>query len=116
MMSVLDALASVMESFHISENEELYVLNTDSYAGTKQYGDHIFRRGVNSTRYADVFEQAINAGVRNAFAGRSVACVDRLGRGQYGVAAASYGAELHLYEMLSAVRALPSMRTWRSAS
>ena len=80
--------------------EEIYVLNTDAYSGTKRFGDHIFmRRGPNATRYEDIFARPVNAGVRNAFAGRSVACVDRTGAGTYGVAAASYGAQLHLYEL-----------------
>ena len=82
--------------------EEIYVLNTDAYGGDKGFGDHIFHRDTASDTWTDIFADAANAGVRNSFAGRSVACVDRTGGGRYGVAAASYSRPLLLYEMTDA--------------
>jgi hypothetical protein len=78
--------------------EEIYVLNTDSYSGDKQFGDSIFHKQAGVQSWSDMFEDSANAQVRNSFAGRSVACVDRTGNGTYAVAAASYGRQLHLYE------------------
>jgi len=79
--------------------EELYVLNTDTYGGDKRFGDHLFKTATTGRQYSDVMELDINAKSRSTFAGRSVACVDRLGSGKYGVAAASYGRPLLLFEM-----------------
>ena len=78
-------------------DEEIYVLNTDSYSGDKVYADHLWklRRG----KAEDLMLRDVNSGSRSSFAGRSVACVDRKGDGRYGVAAASYGRPLLLYEM-----------------
>ena len=93
--------------------EEIYVLNTDSYGGTKQFTDHIFRHagaGVDSTPsasdapWSDLLASPVNAASRSSFAGRSVACVDRTGNGTYDVAAASYGKPLLLYQMADATR------------
>ena len=81
--------------------EEIYVLNTDSYSGDKAFSDHLFAlRGGN--KYEDIMTLAVNGRSRSSFAGRSVACVDRTGEGKYGVAAASYGRPLLLYEMADA--------------
>lgn len=55
--------------------EEVYILNTNgAYAGSKSYGDKLFKRGPSGVWY-DVLEDADNAGARNQFAGRSVAMV-----------------------------------------
>ena len=83
-------------------NEEIYVLNTDSYSGDKVFSDHLFQKESRSGRYDDVMARDVNRGSRSSFAGRSVACVDRTGGGRYNVAAASYGRPLLLYEMSDA--------------
>jgi hypothetical protein len=78
--------------------EEVYVLNTGAYAGTaNSQSDNLFKK--TASGWEDLFAQSQNAAARNLFAGRSVACVDRFGQGRYGVAAASYGEQIHLYEV-----------------
>ena len=97
--------------------EEIYVLNTDSYGGTKQFTDHLFRRSGSApaeTPWSDLLESPVNKDSRSSFAGRSVACVDRAGSGVYEVAAASYGKPLLLYEM--ADRASGEIRDVASAA
>lgn len=55
--------------------EEVYILNTNgAYAGSKSYGDKLFKRGPSGIWY-DVLEDPDNASARNQFAGRSVAMV-----------------------------------------
>lgn len=76
--------------------EEIYVLNSDTFAGPKRFADRLF--ACRSGRWLDLFELPINAGVRNATAGRSVAVLDRLGLGKYGFLVASYGGALRLFE------------------
>lgn len=76
--------------------EELYVLNTDSFAGRKRFGDRLFahRKG----KWVDLFSLKQNVGDRNLTAGRSVACVDREGDGRYEVLVANYGGPMRLYK------------------
>lgn len=75
--------------------EELYVLNTDSFAGRKRFGDRLFafRKGA----WVDLFSLRQNKRDRNLTAGRSVACVDREGDGRYEVLVANYGGPMRLY-------------------
>ena len=47
----------------------------------------------------DLFALPIHRGVVNLTSGRSVAAVDRLGRGTYGFLVANYGGPLRLYEL-----------------
>lgn len=77
--------------------DELYVLNTDTYAGPKRFADRLFVRGPGG-RWEDLFERPANQSVRNLAAGRSVAAVDRRGTGRYGFVVANYGRPLRLYE------------------
>jgi hypothetical protein len=72
--------------------EELYILNTDSYSGSTQTSDKLLDRDV-SGKYSDILQGA------NYVAGRSCACIDRLGTGRYGVFVANYGGPMRLYEM-----------------
>jgi hypothetical protein len=76
--------------------EEIYVLNTDTFAGAKSYGDNLFtsRHGT----WTDVFAFPENERVGNRVAGRSVCAIDRYGHGRYGFAVASYGGPIRLYE------------------
>jgi hypothetical protein len=78
--------------------EELYVLNTDTYAGPKQHADRLFKR-MPDGRWDDLFERPGNRGVRNLAAGRSVAVIDRRGVGRYGFFVANYGRPMRLYEL-----------------
>ncbi|MCU0514707.1 MAG: CRTAC1 family protein [Anaerolineae bacterium] len=76
--------------------EELYILNTDTFAGQKQFADRLFAFG---EQRIDLFTLARNQNVLNLTAGRSVACIDRLGTGRYGFFIASYGGPMRLYEL-----------------
>ena len=77
--------------------EEIYVLNTDTFAGRKQFGDRLFdyRNG----QWVDLFSLPKNRDALNLTAGRSVICVDRKGTGQYGFFVANYGGPMRLYEL-----------------
>jgi hypothetical protein len=76
--------------------EEIYVLNTDTFAGAKRFGDHLFAR--RSGQWTDLFTLDRNQEVVNGIAGRSVCAVDRRGGGTYGFLVANYGGPLRLYE------------------
>lgn len=77
--------------------EEIYVLNTDTFDGAKRFGDRLFlNRG---TRWVDLFHLEENQIAANMTAGRSVACVDRNGAGNYGFFVANYGGPMRLYEL-----------------
>ncbi len=84
--------------------EEMYVLNTDSFAGHKRFADRLFdaRQG----GWVNLFDDPANASVRNLTAGRSVACIDREGSGRYGFFVANYGGPMRLYETDGAKGAL----------
>lgn len=76
--------------------EEIYVLNTDSFAGRKQFGDRLFDwRG----KWQDLFALPQNQDALNLTAGRSVAWVDRFASGRYGCLVANYGGAIRLYEL-----------------
>jgi hypothetical protein len=77
--------------------EELYVLNTDTFAGPKRQADRIFKR-LPDGHWTDLFERPENAAVRNLASGRSVAVIDRRGVGRYGFFVANYGRPMRLYE------------------
>ena len=70
--------------------EEIYFLNTNqAYAGQASYDDKLFkwRQG----KYIDLFSDKVNENVTaKKFAGRSLACLDRYGRGKYGFVVATY--------------------------
>ncbi|QQP90362.1 CRTAC1 family protein [Skermanella sp. TT6] len=77
--------------------EELYVLNSESFSGPKQFGDRLF--ACFGKRWLDLFGQPENFGAINQTAGRSVACIDRSGTGRYGFVVASHGGRFRLYEL-----------------
>jgi len=81
--------------------EEVYVHNTDSYDGETQTTDLLLDRIDHEGRtvWCDIFGERPNVDRGNQYAGRSVAAVDRLGTGRYGMAIASYGAALRYYEL-----------------
>ena len=76
--------------------EEVYFLNTDAYSGEKVLADRLldFNRSP-----IDLFEQGDNWVSLNLTAGRSVACVDRKGDGQYGIYVSNYGGPSRFYEV-----------------
>lgn len=78
--------------------EEIYVLNTDTFAGAKRFGDHFF--AYRDGAWHDLFTLPENRRVVNQVAGRSVASIDRFGRERYGFVVANYGGAMCLYEML----------------
>ena len=77
--------------------EELYVLNTDTFAGNKRFADRLFDNA--DGQWVDLFSLPMHQDVLNLTAGRSVACVDRFGEGRYGFFVANYGGPLCLYEL-----------------
>ncbi|MCS6866147.1 MAG: CRTAC1 family protein [Gemmataceae bacterium] len=78
--------------------EEIYVLNTDTFAGPKRFADRLFHQQP-SGWWEDLFERPENHAVRNLAAGRSVAVIDRRGVGRYGFFVANYGRPMRLYEL-----------------
>ena len=81
--------------------EEVYIHNTDSYDGQTETTDLLLDRISHKGRtvWCDMFGERPNVDRGNQYAGRSVAAVDRLGTGRYGMAVASYGAALRYYEL-----------------
>lgn len=78
--------------------EEIYFLNTDTFAGPKQFADRLMKAQPDGN-WADLFDRVENRSVRNLSAGRSVAVLDRRGIGRYGFFVANYGRPLRLYEL-----------------
>jgi hypothetical protein len=80
--------------------EELYILNCDSFAGPTGNADRLFdvRPG---GRWIDLFRRPPNRTHRNLAAGRSVAVLDRRGTGRYGFFVASSGHPMRLFEQNS---------------
>jgi hypothetical protein len=77
--------------------EELYILNSDTFAGAKRFGDRLFlNRGL---KWVDLFGIEDNAAALNMTAGRSVVALDRDGDGVYGFFVANYGGPMRLYEL-----------------
>ncbi|XP_058044267.1 cartilage acidic protein 1 isoform X3 [Ahaetulla prasina] len=69
--------------------EEIYFLNTNNaFSGVATYTDKLFK--FRNGRWEDILSDEVNRGVASRFAGRSVACVDRLGSGRYSIYIANY--------------------------
>ena len=77
--------------------EEIYFLNTDTYSGTKKYSDRLI--DLEGNKFFDMFEIEKNKEDLNLTAGRSVACVDRKGNGEYGLYVSNYGGPSRFYEI-----------------
>jgi len=77
--------------------EEIYFLNTDTYSGTKKYSDRLI--DLEGNKFLDMFEIEKNKEELNLTAGRSVACVDREGNGEYGLYVSNYGGPTRFYEI-----------------
>ena len=80
--------------------EEIYVHNCANSVGVAGDSDLLLSRlEASGYRWTDTFARPVNADRLNFRAGRSVAALDRLGTGRYGVAVASFGAPLAFYEL-----------------
>lgn len=77
--------------------EEIYLLNTDTFGGTKQFPDRLLDRV--DGEWVDLFGFPVNRSVLNLTAGRSVISLDRHGNGLYGFFVANYGGPMRLYEL-----------------
>ena len=78
--------------------EELYVLNTDTFAGQKHHADRLLDADATG-RLVDLFELGHNEDALNLTSGRSVGCVDRLGTGRYAFVVTNYGGAMRCYEV-----------------
>ncbi len=78
-------------------DEELYLLNTDTFAGQKVFADRLFDRI--DRDWVDLFSMPVHRGVLNLTAGRSVIALDRDGDGIYGFFLANFGGPMRLYEL-----------------
>jgi hypothetical protein len=77
--------------------EEIYILNTDTFAGKKRFADRLFDSV--EGEWTDLFSLRLNRKSINLTAGRSVIAVDRDGDGVYGFFVANYGGPMRLYEL-----------------
>ncbi|MBK8020436.1 MAG: CRTAC1 family protein [Chloroflexi bacterium] len=77
--------------------EELYILNSDTFAGRKQFGDRLL--DLSDSNWIDLFALPGNRPASNLTSGRSVIAVDRRGEGYYGFYVANYGGPIRLYEL-----------------
>eukprot|EP00250_Pteridium_aquilinum_P008305 c17838_g1_i1 orf=213-1838(-) len=77
--------------------EEIYVLNTDTFLGRKKVTDRLFSKTGGS--WVDLFSLPMNMDEANMCAGRSVCSVDRMGLGRYGFFVANYGGMMKLFEL-----------------
>ena len=78
--------------------EELYILNTDTYAGPKHHADRLFDRQPDG-HWSDLFNRPENKAIKNLAAGRSVAAIDRRGVGRYGFFVVNYARPMRLIEL-----------------
>jgi len=78
--------------------EEIYILNTDSFSGKKIYADRLLDFDDNKN-FKDLFEDSINKQSLNFIAGRSVACVDRMGNGKNSIYVSNYGGPARFYSI-----------------
>ncbi|XP_015722742.1 cartilage acidic protein 1 isoform X1 [Coturnix japonica] len=71
--------------------EEIYFLNTNNaFSGMATYTDKLFK--LRHGRWEDLLSDEVNRDVASRFAGRSVACVDRMGSGRYSIYIANYAS------------------------
>jgi hypothetical protein len=84
--------------------EEIYVLNTDTFMGMKRFGDRFFVHADSADpgddeSWVDLFELPVNVENPNLSAGRSVAVLDVDGRGVYRVFVANYGGPMRVHRV-----------------
>ncbi len=78
-------------------HEEIYILNTDTFAGKKRFADRLF--DLMDGEWTDLFSLRNSRRVLNLTAGRSVVALDRRGTGSYGFFVANYGGPMRCYEL-----------------
>jgi hypothetical protein len=78
--------------------EEVYVHNVAAFGGTSPEAD-LLLDPVGDGTWRDLFADPVNRGRENYNVGRSVAAVDRLGTGRYGMFVTGYGAPARFYEV-----------------
>jgi len=79
--------------------EEVYVHNVAAFGGTSAEADLLLDPEGEGSRWRDLFADPVNQGRANYRVGRSVAAVDRLGTGRYGLFVTGYGAPARFYEV-----------------
>jgi len=79
--------------------EEVYVHNVAAFGGTSAEADLLLDPERGGQRWRDLFADPVNRGRENYRVGRSVAAVDRLGTGRYGLFVTGYGAPARFYEV-----------------
>jgi hypothetical protein len=79
--------------------EEVYVHNVAAFGGTSKEADLLLDPDCDRNRWCDRFADPVNRGRGNHRVGRSVAAVDRLGTGRYGMLVAGYDAPTRFYEV-----------------
>ncbi|WP_251342870.1 CRTAC1 family protein [Haloplanus halophilus] len=79
--------------------EEVYVHNVAAFGGTSAEADLLLDPECDRARWRDLFADPVNRGRENYRVGRSVAAVDRLGTGRYGLFVTGYGAPARFYEV-----------------
>jgi len=78
--------------------EEVYVHNVAAFGGTSPEADLLFDPTGDGT-WRNLFADPVNRDRQNYRVGRSVAAVDRLGTGRYGMFVTGYGAPARYYEV-----------------
>jgi hypothetical protein len=78
--------------------EEVYVHNVAAFGGTSTEAD-LLLDPAGAGKWRDLFADPANRGHENYRVGRSVAAVDRLGTGRYGMFVTGYGAPARFYEV-----------------
>jgi hypothetical protein len=79
--------------------EEVYVHNVAAFGGTSAEADLLLDPEADCSRWRDLFADPVNRGRENHRVGRSVAAVDRLGTGRYGLFVSGYGCPARFYEV-----------------
>jgi hypothetical protein len=79
-------------------HEEVYVHNVAAFGGTSTEAD-LLLDPTGDGKWCDLFADPVNRGRENYHVGRSVAAIDRLGTGRYGMFVTGYGAPARFYEV-----------------
>lgn len=77
--------------------EEVYVHNVAAFGGTSRESDLLL--DPDEDRWRDLFSAPVNRRRENHRVGRSVAAIDRLGTGRYGLLVTGYGSPARFYEV-----------------
>ncbi|CAK0746235.1 Repeat domain-containing protein [Azospirillaceae bacterium] len=91
------ALAVAAADIDGDGREELYIVNGEKDSNIRKQSDRLFASF--GQRWLDLLAQPENNKVVSPYVGRTVACLDRFGRGRYGFAVANNRAPITLYEL-----------------